>query len=112
MFTNPTHECSAAQFCLVAQLCLLFWDSLVIEHGVLLTQDETSVAFRNPHGSVTAHHKCAFNGQEMAVLQEERNGKEDVCDKVGSSGGNREKADAVSSLPKVSSVSGDDTAPC
>lgn len=48
----------------------------------------------------------------MAVLQEERSREEDVCDKMGSSGGNGEKADAVSSLPKVSSVSGDDTAPC
>lgn len=33
--------------------------------------------------------------------------------KVGSSGGNGGgKADSVSSLPKVPSVSGDDTAPC
>lgn len=60
-----------------------FWDSLVIEHGVLLTQDETSVAFRDPHGSVTAHHKCTFNGQEMSVPQEEQDQgrcEEDVCD--------------------------------
>lgn len=42
---------------------------LVIDHSVVLTQDETSLAFRGLQGSVTAHYKCGFNRQEMAVLQ-------------------------------------------
>lgn len=54
---------------MVVQLWLLYCDSLVIDHSVVLTQDE----IRDPQGPVTAHLKCAFNGQEMAVLQNRSN---------------------------------------
>lgn len=41
----------------------------VIDQSVVLTQDETSLAFRDLQGSLTAHDKYGFNRQEMAALQ-------------------------------------------
>lgn len=96
-----------------------FWDLLVIDQSVVLTQDETSLAFRDPQGSVTAHHKCGFNRQEMALLQSRSHTGSCKCEqrknvrvKVGSSGGNGGgKLILYLLCQKVPSVSGDDTAP-
>lgn len=82
--------------CLAVQLWLLFWDLLVIDHSVVLTQDETSLAFGDPQGSVTAHHECGSNRKEMAELQSRSNaGSWTKCvgrgtreSRWGSSGGN------------------------
>lgn len=54
----------AAQCCLLVQLWLLYWDLVVIDHSVVLTQDETSLAFRDLQGSVTTRNKCGFNRQK------------------------------------------------
>lgn len=83
---------------------VLLWDLLVIDRSVVLTQDETPLAFRDLQGSVTAHQKCGFNRQGMAVLQS-RYWK---LEAVGGVGGER----FVSSVPMVPLVSGDYTAPC
>lgn len=72
-FINSTHEWSTAQFVLVVRLWLLFWDLLVID--VLCWLRVASLAFRDQEGCVTAHNKCGFNRQEMALLQSRSNTK-------------------------------------
>lgn len=90
------------------------WDLLVIDRKVVLSQDETSLAFGMARGSFSAHRRWCFIRQEVAAIQNKS------VEAVGKCGGRRggefrgklgEKADSVSSLPEVPLVSCDDAAP-
>lgn len=78
-----------------------------------------SLALGDLRASVPAHRKCDFNSQEMSVLQRRSNSegrRKCGCGKLATWGWEVQgekgwrKADSLFSLPKVSLVSGDDTA--
>lgn len=91
------------------------WGLLVIDRKVVLSQDETLLAFAIAQGSFSAHQRWCFIRQEMAAIQ-----NNPAVEAVGKCGGRRggrfrgklgKKADSVSSLPEVPLASCDDTAP-
>lgn len=72
-----------------ASVWLSDWDLLVIDRKVVLSQDETSLAFGIAQGSFSAHQRWCFIRQEVAAIQNKwKPWGSAGAEEVASSGGN------------------------